>query len=54
MFLQLLHDHQALLFDMSNPKLILSKDDALDSLLLGENDEDVLNEVHGLCYPSGS
>ncbi|TFY71750.1 hypothetical protein EVG20_g1245 [Dentipellis fragilis] len=33
------------LFDLDNPKLILSSDDSLHTLVVGEDDDDVLNEV---------
>lgn len=40
---------QALLFDFASPKLVLSPEDAISVLELGEDAEDVLNEVHSFA-----
>lgn len=43
--IQVLDVAQALCFQMDSPKMILTADDALETLELGESEEDELNEV---------
>lgn len=45
------HTVKAYSFDMSVPKMVLSPSDAQKVLELGEDDDDVLNEVRNKVMP---